>query len=356
MENPSAEVISQELLASIFEDQPNIKQEVPTPPVDNTLPATPSKPEEIVQTPPAEQPKEEVKVFSDYSKRLKNIINDGLIDNISINYNGEDVDIEDIQDLTEEGYNEILKGWKEAKQKQESEKYLSIEGISETTKKLIEIDKVGGDITEIVRENVTAINQLHQLKENIDDEKVQISIVGQSLQQKGLKPQVIEAQLKALIDDGELETVANGILEEHLNIHSQAIEDKKQFELQRFEKEKQDNKDLRKNLSSIYKELNIPDAIQKVLIDNATKLDKDNISNTDKLYFEASKDPKKLAEINFFLNNPEEFKKWISSKKVLQSKLESNKAMFTVNINSSKKAKLNNSYDDLIENIMNDNK
>ena len=355
MENTSAEVISQELLASIFEEQPSIKPEAQTAPTENTLPPI-NKIEEQKQALPTEQPKEEVKVSSDYSKRLKTIIDDGLIDNISINYNGEDVDIEDIQDLTEEGYNEIIKGWKEAKQKQDSEKYLSIEGVSETTKKLIEIDKVGGDITEIVRENVAAINQLHQLKENIDDEKVQISIVGQSLQQKGLKPQVIEAQLKALIDDGELETAANSILDEHLNIHSQAIEEKRQAETQRFEKEKQDNKDLRKNLSSIYKELNIPEAIQKVLIDNATKLDQNNISNTDKLYFEASKDPNRLAEINFFLNNPEEFKKWVSSKKVLQSKLEANKTMFTVNINNSKKPKTNNSYEDLVENIMNDNK
>ena len=71
----------------------------------------------------------------------------------------------------------------------------------------------------------------------------------------------------------------------------------------------------------------------------------------------AIKDPKKFAEINLFLNNPEEFKKWISSKKVLESKLNTIKPLFSININNQKKAKLSsNSLEDYADEILKSNK
>lgn len=296
-----------------------------------------SEPEKVVE--PIVQ-----SVSSDYSKKLKELLKDGIIDNFAINYNigGEDTEVflDQIEDLTEEGYREILKGWKTAKEEDINSRYVSVEGLDETTKKLIEIKRSGGDITEIIRENVTAIDQLTQLKENIDKEQVQINIIVHSLQQQGIKPSVIQAQINALIEEGALESEATTILDSHLSVHENAIEQKRLAEFQRVEQEKEDLKNTRKTLSAKYKEMSIPDTLSKVLIDNATKLDQDKISNTDKLYFEAIKDPEKYAEINFFLNNPEAFKKYVASPAVVQSKIASQKALFTVNIGRTNKPRV----------------
>ncbi len=337
--NTNAEVISsQDLIADIFKDY-KPAEAVVTPPTNE--PAPQEAPPTIV--PPVNEPpkvEEPVKISTDYSKRLKTAIADGLIENFAITYNEQEAFLEDIDDLNEEGYNEIIAAYKAEKDKNLKEKYISTDDFDEQTKKLIEIKKAGGKISEIIRENITAIEQLTHLKDNIDNENIQANIVGKDLEQKGNDLELIQEQIKRLKDRGELEDRANTILDNHLSLHNEAIEQKKQTELQRVEQEKEDLKNLRKNLSATYKEFGVPENIQKVLVDNATKLDADKISNTDKLYFEAIKDPKRYAEINYFLNNPEEFKKWVSSKQVLANKIDTQKQVLSININNQKKPKL----------------
>lgn len=334
--NNNAEVISsQDLITNIFNEYKPVEEQAQTPAVTTTEQTT-----TIEVVPAPEKPAEEVKVFTDYSKRLKSIIADGLIDNVQITYNEQEAFLEDIEDLTEEAYNEIITQYKAEKEKNIKEKYISTEDLDDQTKKLIEIKRAGGSISGIVKENVTAIERIEELKANIDNENVQANIVGKDLEQKGNDLEVIQEQIKRLRERGELESRAEAILDNHLSIHNEAIEQKRQSELQRVEQEKEDLKNLRKNLSAEYKQMGVPENIQRVLVDNATKLDADKISNTDKLYFEAIKDPKRFAEINYFLNNPEEFKKTVSSKQVLASKIDSQKQVFSININNQKKPKL----------------
>lgn len=358
---PNAEVITQDLLADIFKggsepaEQPSSTEPTPAPiPTPEVI-----IPEEVVNTPPATEPAPEpteekpLVQNTDYSLRLQTAIKDGLIENFQITYNGEESYLEDISDLDEEAYNEIIKSWKSEQEKQVSEKYIPKEGLDEKTQKLIEISRSGGDITELIRENVTAIDHIVKLKETIDDEKVQINLVGYNLEQQGLKPKVIEAQIQALIEDGELETTANEILDSHLTRHHEAIETKRVEQNERITKEKDDLKNLKNTLKATYKSLGVPEDIHKLLIDNTTKLDADKISNTDKLYFEAIKDPAKLAEIAYFLNNPDQFKKWVSSKKVLEAKLGETKKMLSININNTKKPNVNkNSFESIVDEIM----
>lgn len=356
MENTNAEVInSQDLIKNIFQEYSPTPAEEAKPVIENKeevkieQPVVSQKQEEA--TPPVQ---EAVKVFTDYSKKLKSLITEGFIENVAINYNDEEAYLEDISDLDEDSYNAIIKSYREEKEKELKSKYISTEKFDDQTKKLLEIKQAGGNISDIIRENVTAIEQIQQLKDNIDNENVQVNIVGKDLEQRGLDIELIRSQIQTLISRGELETKATEILESHLSIHNDAIEKKRMEELQRVEAEKESLKNQRKELTSIYKEYKLPESMQKILVDNATKLDNDKISNTDKLYFEAIKDPKKLAEINFFLNNPEEFKKFISSKQVLETKLDSVKKHFSISINNTKKPKVTaNTLEEYAGNIIN---
>lgn len=353
MENTNAEVVnSQDLLKSIFKDFEPQETEVVTPPVQEQIVATPPTQETPIVTEPVipEAPKV---IVTDYSKRLKTLIADGFIENVAITYNDEEAFLDDIKDLDEESYNQIIKSYKEEKEKEHKSKYISTEKFDDQTKKLLEIKQAGGNISDIIRENVTAIEQLQQLKDNIDNENVQANIVGKDLEQRGLDFELIKSQIKVLIDKGELEAKATEILDSHLSVQSEAIEQKRTAELKRLEDEKEGLKNQRKDLSAKYKEYGLPENIQKVLVDNATKLDNERISNTDKLYFEAQKNPELFAELNFFLNNPEEFKKWVSSKKVLDSKLDNVKKAFSINISNTKKPKISSqTSEELVDEII----
>lgn len=362
MENNSPETlqkVSADLVSNIFAEFNGNAEPVITQPTkeEAVVPKATEDTELPTPTPEPKAPEVPVKLETDHAKKLKGLIEDGFLENFAINYEGEDLYLDEIQDLSKEGYDEILKGWKEEKEKQKKEKYVSVDGISERARKLLEIDRAGGDISEIIRENVTAISQLEGLRDNISEEKVQINIVGNDLMNRGISQKVAEAQIRALIDEGDLETQATEILNGHLRIHNDAIETKRVAELDKVEKKKQGIKDLKKDLSSTYKEWKVPETIAKQLLDNATKMDEYDISNTDKLYFEAQKDPQRFAEINYFLNNPEEFKKFISSKKVLESKLEGRfKPLLSIRIDQTKKAKLSqDSLEDFAQKIMNDN-
>jgi len=362
MENQNAQVVnSQELLASIFGE--TTQAPVTEPIVNQVEPTTKENAVEpkLETEPVVEPPVSQTIISSDYSNRLKSDIKYGFLENFAITYNDKEVYLEDIEDLTEEGYQQILAGYRAEKEKERKEKYIPVENLDEQTRKLIEVKQAGGNISEIIKENITAIEQLEGLKANLNSdnsnlrENTQINIVAYNLQQKGLSKKLIDAQLQEYIENGVLEEEANTIIDSHLAIQADKIEEKRRDEFARIEKEKEELKNLRKNISSKYKEWGIPDNIQKVLVENATKLDNDKISNTDKLYFEAVKNPEMYAELTYFLSNPAEFKKWVASKKVLETKVENAKGLFTVNLNNTKKPTLaKESLEDYADKVIND--
>jgi len=366
MENTQAppQMISLEEIANKTFDK--TQEVVTTPPLAEQMLPTPPKPEEVVAhqtaTPPAT---EEVKpTVTAYDKQIKSFIEAGFLEDITITVDGQDVYLSEASIQDKETYDSILEGIKAEKDKQNNEKYISKEGLDEITLKIIETRKAGGDITEIVRENVQAIDQLSSFKTFLDSvdsddkkkEELSINIIAQNLQQKGLSNKVINAQIEDYIETGNLESEAHAILDSHLDLHGQAIEQKKQLELQRLEQEKEEFKTFKKTLSATYKGYNLPDNIQKVLIENATKLDEYKVSNTDKLYFEAQqKNPELYAKINFLLNNPEEFEKWVGGKKVTDAKKEIIKSSIVINTNRKKEFKPNNlnSLEDIADKAFN---
>ena len=354
----SLEDIATKTFGETQETTPTLaEQMLPTPPEV----VTPPKIENVITPPIVEevQPK-----ATKYSEKIKNLIEDGFLEDVSITLDDKEVFISEIDIQDKDTYDSILESIKSEKKKQREEKYISKEGLDETFLKIVETRKAGGNVNEIIKENVSAIDQLSNLRNTLDSvdvedkdkEQLAINIVAQNLQQKGLSNKVIQAQIEDFIETGSLETEANTILDSHLELHGQAIEQKKQVELERVEKEKEDFKIFKKTISSTYKEFGLPDAMQKVLVENATKLDEYKISNSDKLYFEAQqKNPDLYAKVNFLLNNPKEFEKWISGKSVTEAKKEIIKSSIVINTNRKKESKSNslNTLEDIAANTFN---
>lgn len=306
----------------------------------------------------------EQKSTTRYSEKIKNLIEDGFLEDVSITLDDKEVYLSEIDIQDKDTYDTILENIKADKKKNRDEKYISKEGLDDSFLKVVEAKKAGANVNEIIQENVSAIDQLSNLRNALDSfevadkdkEQLAINIVAQNLQQKGLSQKVIQAQLEDYIESGVLENEATSILDSHLSLHNQAIEEKTQAEFQRLEKEKEDFKLFKKTISNTYKEYGLPDSIQKVLVENATKVDEWKISNTDKLYFEAQqKNPELYSKVNFLLNNPQEFEKWISGKKVLEAKKDIIKSSIVINTNKRKESKSGSlsSLEDIAANTFN---
>lgn len=352
------EDIFKEVTTPASQEAPKVETEevvLPTPPVQAEAP----KVENLEFTPPTEATTAKP---SEYSAKIKTFIEAGLLEDFEITVDGQEVFLSEVNIEDEDTYKTLLEQVRAEKDKQISEKYISKEGIDETTQKLIDIKKAGGSITEVLKENVQAIETLQDLKAVLDEgedkqkEQVAINILAQDLRQRGLSDKVINAQLQDFVENGVLESEAEKILNTHLDLHKQAIDQKRQEELDRINQEKEDNKTFKKNLNQQYKGWGIPESTVKVLVENATKTDEYQMSNTDKLYLETKlKNPEQFAKINFFLNNPQEFEKWISGKKVLEAKKDHVRSSITINT-SKTKSRTNldtNNLDDIAEQVFN---
>lgn len=347
-------------LDDLFSSDDNIIENIPQ---QEQQPIDQSQKEGITQDIPETLVEEVPIIKTNYSKKIENLIDTGFVENFAITFNGEEVYLSDIDIKDEEVFKNLLSQIKEEKDKKLKENYISKEGLDETTQKLIEIKKAGGDITEIVKENVKAIGLLKSYKEvlevgdSVERENLSISIVAQELRNKGLEDEIIEAQVQVYINKGELEDRANNILNNHLSLHSQEIENKRLSEIDRQNKEKEDFKNFKKSLNTKYKELGIPESTLKVLVENATKINEFNISNTDELYFNlrASREPKDIetfAKLNYFIHNPKDFEKWISGKEVTEAKTrEILKSTITINTSKIKpiSQKSSGNLDDLFD-------
>lgn len=308
---------------------------------------TPTLQEQVSQeTPPTEKEVQaEAPKVSEYKNRLTQLIEDGFITDSAISITNEkgekeNVFLSELKNVDKETYTALLAQYKEATDKENKEKYISTEGIDDVTKSLIEIRKAKGDVTELIKNNVSALDQWQSTKDSLsDNEQLQMNVVAWELKAKGLTDRVIEAQIKDYVDNLQLDIEAERIVDENLNAHKAEIENKKNQILQKAEEEKQNQKQLEKAIASIYKDNKLPDNLQKVFLKNATKFDENGITNTEKLFFESQKSPEDLAEITFFLSDREAYKKWVSSNPVLKATTKGLTPLFEFNLKASRPLK-----------------
>lgn len=260
-----------------------------------------------------------------YASKIKDYIEEGFFSDADIEVedeNGETVKIalSELKDVTPEMFTIIKEEQKRLNAEEIGEKYVSVEGLDERTKKMIELKKAGGDLSELIQEDIQYTNVLAGI--DLDNEQVQENLVRQKLQSQGLKPKYIEAEIAEMKENLTLDTEAKQIVDNYNSYYDNLLEEKKKEQLSKIEVEKEQQKVFKKSLNEIYRELKLPENISKVLLDNSTKTDEYGLTNTDKLYFDAKADPKTYAELSFFLNNKEKFKEFLGIKVKNETKLD----------------------------------
>lgn len=278
---------------------------------------------EVEQVPKSSEPSKEkpeatAPTENKYALKVKEYIEEGFFQDADItikNEAGEDVIIalSELTDLTAEEFKAIKEEQKRLKEEEFGEKYVSTEGLDERTKKMIELKKAGGDLTPLLEQEIEYRNAFEGI--DLEQEYQQEALVRQKLQNQGLHPKVIEAQIEAMKEDLTLDVEAKQIKADYDAWFDAQIEAKRQEQLNRITAEKEQQKEFRKSLNSAVKELGIKsESVAKVILDNSTKLNESGLTNTDILYFNSKEDPKLHAELSLFLNNRDEFLKFIGQK------------------------------------------
>lgn len=295
------------------EETPQRKPEELLSNLDSTLEEKPKVEQEVAETVETAEEVEQTPTTNTYNKIL-DYIEKGFLKDIQVQIGeGEDaklIYLSDYKDIDEDLLDVIIKDYKESEQKEIGEKYISTEGLDETTKKMIELKKAGGDLSELIQAEVQYLNPLSKF--DLENETDQEIIIRHYLQSKEIKPKVIEAQIEAMKEDFTLDVEAKKVANMLTKQFDDFVDQRKAEQMQAIEEEKAFQKEFKKQINTVLKEYNLPENISKVVLENATSTDEAGLTNTDKLYFESKKDPALHAEISFFLNNKEEFKKFLA--------------------------------------------
>lgn len=251
-----------------------------------------------------------------------NVINDFLEEGdwedmvIETEVDGEVVEtpLSELKNVDKDTFLEIKKHFKQLKDEEFKEKYISVEGLDETTKKMVELKQKGGDISSLIQAEVQYVHPLKGY--DLEDERVQEELVRQKLSASGqLSQDTIENEIKTLKANLELDKKANDIIEEVNTNFDNFVKAEAKKQEEQLELQKQQQKEFRKTLAESLKGLDIKEEkIVKNLLDASTKYDSNGLSDVDKAFFEAKENPELFSKIAFLLTNEELFDKHMGVK------------------------------------------
>lgn len=264
----------------------------------------------------------------DYSKVLKNVLGDDF-KSIEVVIDGEPVLISEIEKMDEDTFRDVLQDHI-SHIKEESEKgKVSLDNISDFTKKLIEIEKNGGDASNILVDRRDYGDPLERLDlETTDGLKEAIRL---RLDYAGQTPDAIKRLVKSYEEEGVLEQYGKAayselkghldqLADEEVKRSEEAVE-KRELALKAFKKE------LRTGLGNSFQ---LIESAQNKLVDIATKKNEQGKFIMDVAYQAHRIDPKMAGRLALFLSNPDEYDKQVASKEVIADKLDTAKRRVVV--------------------------
>ena len=289
VETEVVEEITDENLTSFFDSK-----------TEDFVPAekepTPTPKETVVETPKNNFYSDLVKEYLEEGewKDLELVLKEGE----------EPVALSDLKDITPEVFRQVRAAQKQMKEEEINSDYISVKGLDETKKKMIELAKAGGDVRELVQVETDFVHPLKDL--NLDDEKVQEAIVRQKLATQ-MPAKYIEAEIKDLKDNLLLDVEAKKVVDEVNTNFDKLVETKKSEQLAQIQSIKDEQKEFRKKMTETFRSLELKDTLVKDLTDKTSKFDENGIAEVDKMYFQAKENPEFFAKVAFLLSDEKAF-------------------------------------------------
>lgn len=261
-----------------------------------------------------------------YKKALKETWGADEISTIVQVIDGEEVEVNiDEIDLDEETF-KLINQAKIDELKEEAVKgKISAEGASEFALKLLEIDKNGGDVKELLQIKSNFLDPLEGLDVNtVEDQR---EIVYLRNMAAGLDEDSTLRLIKSYEEEGTLASVA----EDSYNKLREAIDKKLEEELRiSQENKKKAEENFKKYTSDLKEELKkfeLKDSAKKKIVDFATTIKDNGKLAIDEVYNEWRMNPQKASMLALFMLDEEEFISQLTSKAVRETQLNAAKKL-----------------------------
>lgn len=295
-----------ELPTSVGDNKP---EDVVIPELDLT------KEDELKIETPEVKPEDEKKVeepvinldtSNHFSNLTKKLIDKGEWFDAEIeNEDGTKVLLSELKDLDEETFLTLIERQKELKEEDIKEKYVSIDGVDEHKRKLINLIKDGGDLREIFQDPSAVTRPFEGV--DLEEETNLASIVYQQYLRQGIDPEGASLLVEKDKKSFSLDTKAAQIVKHYQTAYDQHLEKTAADLQEQKQKEIQEEKEYRSSLSKLYKEQELPDTLSKKLVDIATKRNSEGEYEVDSIYEKLMKDPEQAKDIIFFLTDKEKY-------------------------------------------------
>ena len=264
--------------------------------------------------------KEEPKIDTKLLDKVKEYIQEGFWDDVDAEVLNEEtgemelVPITDFKEVTVEMFEALKEQQKELKSNKFKDNYISIEGLDETTKKMIELKKAGGDLTELIQTQVQYTSPLEKL--NLEDEGVQADLVRQKMRYQNLDEDVIDFKIAKLKKELVLDVEARKIVEEVNSNFDKEVERRQQEQTQNVEEAKKEQKEFKKSMLTNFRELGLGnDSLIKNLVERTAEFDEYGLTDVDKSFFEVKKsNPQLFAKVAYLLSDEKGFNDFVGVK------------------------------------------
>ena len=241
-----------------------------------------------------------------YKKSLKETWGADEIATIVQVIDGEEVEvsIDDIN-LDEETFKLITQAKIDELKEEAVKGKISSEGVSDFTKKLIEIDKNGGDVKELLQIRSSFLDPLDGLDiSNVEDQREVVYL-------RNMAAGLDEDSTIRLINSYEQEGTLANVAEDSFNKLRDAIDKKLEDELrisQDNKKKAEDNfKKYASDLKEELKKFELKDTAKKKIVDFATTIKENGKLAIDEVYNEWRMNPEKASMLALFMLDEEEF-------------------------------------------------
>jgi len=261
-----------------------------------------------------------------YKNTLKTMFGDSIDTLIQEDEEGNEVEVSlNELEIDEDTFREIVKSKMEEIKEEASKDKISVKGISDFTRDLIDIDRNGGDINELMKVKESFSDPLDEL--DLTTEEGQIRAIYLRMVAGGQDEDTIHRLIRSYKADGELEDIALKAEQELRAAMQQQVDRAKQMAIENAEKRKALLKNYKKEIKDNLSDFELNEVVKNKIVQLATKEDENGRFEIDRIYYSLREDPKKAARLALFLLDEQEYINQVTNEAVKTTKLNTAKKL-----------------------------
>lgn len=280
-----------------------------------------SNPDDLEKEKNKSEPKEpETKITLDNSDNtyldiVKEKLDSGEWEDLVIeDEDGNEVRLSELKDIDKDTFKALEKEIKTQKDTEFKEKYVSVDGLDEVKKRLINIVKEGDlELAKALFQNPAALKEPYQGYDSNNDEHNEDVLDFYYQKALGHSPKEAAALVKAAKEDLTLDVKAQKIVDYQRNQFYTNLKNREAQIVAEKAKEQETIKEYRKNLASELKQEGLSENLTRKFVDVATKTDSTGNYEIDTIYDEWMSDPKKAKELIYFMLDKDNYIKKVTA-------------------------------------------